>query len=178
MIICMSENYEKSNACHHEADYAFVLQRRIIPLVVQSKYKARHWLGFIIASSLYVDFTKYEFDRAYGTLEKEIKATVKSVQQKVTVTTTDQIESRKTVEIKKDSPPPVCSNEKKHVSTAHEIQRIDLWTSDDVISWCDAHHLLTFAQLLEHYDGLSLLRLHDMIKSFVYYKTIAKKSTN
>ncbi|CAF1308118.1 unnamed protein product, partial [Adineta ricciae] len=41
IVICMSENYENSNACHHEAEYAYVRQCRMVPLVVQSKYKAR-----------------------------------------------------------------------------------------------------------------------------------------
>ena len=149
IIICMSENYEKSNACHHEADFAYVQQRRIIPLVVQSKYKPREWLAFIIGSSLYVDFIKYEFNQAYGMLEKEIKMLSKPL--------TSTSDSNKP--IKQDDTP------KRQVTNTHENKRVDEWTSDDVFSWCHSHNLSTFVQLLEHYDGLSLLQLHNMSKS-------------
>lgn len=145
IIICMSENYEKSNACHHEADFAYVRQRRIIPLIVQSKYKPRQWLAFIIGSSLYVDFTKHQFDQAYGMLEKEIKP----------LTST----SDSTKPIKQDDIP------QKQMTNAHENKRVEDWTSDDVFSWCHSHNLSTFIRLFEHYDGPTLLRLHNMSKS-------------
>ena len=73
IVICMSENYEKSNACHHEAECAYVCQRQLVPLVVQPRYKARSWLRFIIGAAIYVDFTKHEFDKAFGMLEAEMR---------------------------------------------------------------------------------------------------------
>lgn len=154
IIVCMSENYEKSNACRHEAEFAYVRQRYIIPLVVQPKYKAREWLGFIIGALIYIDFTKYEFDRAFDMLEAEMKAIEK-----------DANSEKKKIEPKqqdeKSENPVVDPNEKKQVST----KRVNEWTSDDVISWCHTHNLLTFAQLFEYYDGASLLRLHNMAKT-------------
>ena len=59
IVICISENYEKSNACRHEAEYAYTLQRRIVPVLAQPRYKARNWLGFIVGSCIYINFTKY-----------------------------------------------------------------------------------------------------------------------
>lgn len=73
IIICMSDNYQKSNACRHEVDFAYVKQRRIIPLVVQSNFQPQEWLAFIIGSSPHIDFVQHEFDRAYEMLENEIK---------------------------------------------------------------------------------------------------------
>jgi hypothetical protein len=54
---------------------------------------------------------------------------------------------------------------KKQVSTMHENKHINDWTPVDVISWCYVHNLPTFSQLLEDYDGASLLRLHNMSKT-------------
>lgn len=159
IVICMSENYERSNPCHHEAEFAYTQQRHIVPLIVQSKYKPKAlWLGFIIGSRLYVNFTKYEFNKAFGMLEAEIKTTAP-----VTAAGENHVESKKRDDTSKD--PPVDSTEKKQVSTVHETKRVEEWTSDDVISWCQAQHLLTFARLLEHYDGAGLLRLYEMAKT-------------
>ncbi len=163
IIVCMSENYEKSNACRHEAEFAYVRQRFILPLVVQPKYKPLSWLGFIIGARIYVDFTKHEFDRAFGMLEAEMKSTEKVVQQKPAVPATDS--DKKKIDPKKQDDKTKDPTEKKQVSTMHETKHIDEWTSEDVINWCYTHNLLTFAQLLEYYDGASLLRLHNMAKT-------------
>jgi len=167
IIICMSENYEKINACHHEAELAYVRQRHIVPLVVQPKYKARQWLDFIIGASIYVGFTKYEFDRAFGMLEEEMKSTDKVAEQTIPEPAANsdkkKIEYKKQDDISKD-PVENKVESKKQISTMHENKHINQWTSDDVISWCYTHKLSTFAQLLEDYDGASLLRLHNMAK--------------
>jgi hypothetical protein len=172
IIICMSENYENSNACHREADFAYVRQRPIVPLVVQSKYKARKWLGFIIGARIYIDFTKHEFDKALGMLESEMKHNDKSVEHTTTRLTTDldekKVESKKRDDINAHpivDPVEKKVETKKLVSTIHENKPIKEWTSDDVTSWCHTHNLLTFTQLLEHYDGTSLLRLYNLSKT-------------
>jgi hypothetical protein len=86
--------YENSNACRHEAEYAYIRQRRIAPIVVQSKYKAKRWLGFVIEASIYVDFTKHEFDKAFGMLEGEVKDTDTIVLHTSTQTVTDSSKQR------------------------------------------------------------------------------------
>jgi hypothetical protein len=46
-----------------EAEYAFQLKKRIIPLKMESGYKADGWLGFIIGARLFFDFGgKYPFE--------------------------------------------------------------------------------------------------------------------
>ncbi|CAF1501402.1 unnamed protein product, partial [Rotaria sp. Silwood1] len=39
IIICMSEQYRKSNYCRAEAHYAFQQQRKIVPILLQKHYK-------------------------------------------------------------------------------------------------------------------------------------------
>jgi hypothetical protein len=39
IIICMSENYQKSNFRRAEAQYAFQRQRKIVPVLLQQHYK-------------------------------------------------------------------------------------------------------------------------------------------
>ncbi|CAF0947642.1 unnamed protein product [Adineta steineri] len=172
IIICMSENYQKSNACHHEAEYAYVRQRRIVPLVVQPKYKAQGWLGFIIGAKIYVDFTKTEFDKAFDMLEGEMKYDEKAVESMTPMNTSKsddkKIESKKKDDIRTQPTVDPTENKvdtKRTISTMHENKRINEWTSDDVISWCHIHNLLIFSRLLEHYDGSNLLRLYNISKT-------------
>ena len=73
IIICMSEQYRRSNFCRAEAHYAFQRQLKLVPVLLQKHYKPDGWLLFLIGQLLYVDFTKYEFGRAIEMLMKEIK---------------------------------------------------------------------------------------------------------
>ncbi|CAF1436923.1 unnamed protein product [Rotaria sordida] len=74
IIICMSEQYRRSNYCRAEAEYAFQRRLKIVPVLLQEHYKPDGWLLFLIGQSLYVDFTKHEFPIAIEMLIKEIKA--------------------------------------------------------------------------------------------------------
>ena len=73
VIICMSEEYRKSNYCRAEAQYAFQRQRTIVPVLLQKRYKPDGWLLFLIGQLLYIDFNKHEFHRAMEMLHKELK---------------------------------------------------------------------------------------------------------
>lgn len=150
IIICMSTEYRRSNACHHEADYAYILKRTIIPIRAEPKYKPESWLAFIIGSSIYVDFTKHEFDKAFDMLELEIKHIQMNVDDQTSKLPLNGV-------LKSKTPAPI-------VSTAYEDKLVDDWTSDDILNWCRAHELTTFEQLFKHYDGACLIRLHKLSK--------------
>ncbi|CAF1001038.1 unnamed protein product [Rotaria sordida] len=72
ILICMSESYYTSPYCQSEAQYAFEKRRVLIPLRVQSSYKADGWLAFLTSCRIYVDFTKMNFDTAYAKVKSEI----------------------------------------------------------------------------------------------------------
>src|SRR5205085_7334604 len=76
VIICMSEEYQRSSYCRAEAHYAFQRQRKIVPAILQQHYKPDGWLLFLIGQLFYVDFNKHEFNRAMKMLFKELKAEV------------------------------------------------------------------------------------------------------
>ena len=58
ILYCVTEQYSLSPYCQKEAEYAFVQQKIMIPLLLQSKYKPKDWLGLLLGASLYIDFTK------------------------------------------------------------------------------------------------------------------------
>ncbi|XP_074660324.1 uncharacterized protein LOC141912817 [Tubulanus polymorphus] len=57
-LMCVSHKYKDSQNCRAEAQYAFTLGRRIIPLMMQPHYKPDGWLGLIMGSKLYYNFSK------------------------------------------------------------------------------------------------------------------------
>ncbi|CAF3791786.1 unnamed protein product [Rotaria magnacalcarata] len=73
VLICMSDNYYLSPYCQAEAQYAFEKRRCLIPIRVQSGYKADGWLAFITTCLKYMDFTKMDFDTAYTQVVSEIR---------------------------------------------------------------------------------------------------------
>ncbi|CAF1424241.1 unnamed protein product [Adineta ricciae] len=74
VIYCMTEKYSESRNCQKEAEYAFVRQKIMIPLLLQSKYKPTGWLGLILGADFYIDFTKNEFIQNYQKLKSEIES--------------------------------------------------------------------------------------------------------
>jgi len=45
ILVCMTEKYKQSPNCRVEGEYAFQLNRPIIPLIMQPNYKPDGWLG-------------------------------------------------------------------------------------------------------------------------------------
>jgi hypothetical protein len=72
VLICMSDNYCLSPYCQAEAQYAFEKRRELIPLRVQSGYRADGWLAFLTAGRMHIDFVKMNFDTACVQLVSEI----------------------------------------------------------------------------------------------------------
>lgn len=72
----MTEKYKQSPNCQSEAEYAYRLKKPFIPILLQSKYKPDGWLGFLLGTKLYIDFTKSDFQSNCNKLVKEIEATL------------------------------------------------------------------------------------------------------
>ncbi|XP_052804480.1 uncharacterized protein LOC128234333 isoform X2 [Mya arenaria] len=73
ILICMSQMYKDSNNCRAEAEYAFKLNKKIIPLCMDMNYKPDGWLGIMIGTKLFFDFSgKYKFSDKMGDLQNEI----------------------------------------------------------------------------------------------------------
>ncbi len=138
IIICMSEDYRKSNYCRAEAHYAFQCQRKIVPVLLQKHYKPDEWLLFLIGQLIYVDFTKYEFGRAIEMLTKELK--------------TEDVYKTNVVSITRlISPPPTFP------------KNILEYTSTHVQDWLKKQNLVQMTRLLANCNGRSLMYLNDFI---------------
>ncbi|XP_019632062.1 PREDICTED: uncharacterized protein LOC109475740, partial [Branchiostoma belcheri] len=84
VLICMSRKYKESANCRREASYTADKKKTIIPLVMESGYRADGWLGVLVASLLYFDFSdKDRFDTVIVALMKEIDVAIKKASEKV-----------------------------------------------------------------------------------------------
>lgn len=58
--------------CRAEAEYTFSTRKKFIPLIMQANYKPDGWLGMLLGTKIFVDFTKYAYDDAFHRLKKEL----------------------------------------------------------------------------------------------------------
>jgi hypothetical protein len=150
IIICMSEQYRRSNFCRAEANYAFQRQLRIVPVLLQKNYKPDGWLLFLVGQLLYVDFSKQVFPKAMESLIKELKAPIskkdnvlqKELECNTTITIANLLITPPT------SLPPIPRN------------NILDWTPSEVNDWLIANNLGQMSRLLCDYDGSSLIYLN------------------
>jgi len=143
VIICMSEQYRRSNYCRAEAHYAFQRQLKIVPILLQEHYQPDGWLLFLIGQLIYVDFTKYEFPRAIEKLVAELRSPVQPVQ-------------------------PQPQQDANFIVTPlpglpRLPENILHWTQIHVQNWLIGHNLKQMARLLVDFDGPSLNSLGELI---------------
>ncbi|KAL6758370.1 TIR domain-containing protein [Haematococcus lacustris] len=55
VVVCVSKKYKESQACRTEAEYAFQLKKRIIPVMMELGYRPNGWLGALLGTKLYYD---------------------------------------------------------------------------------------------------------------------------
>jgi hypothetical protein len=152
ILICMSEEYRRSNYCRAEAHYAFQRQLKIVPVLLQTHYKPDSWLLFLIGQLLYVNFTKYEFFRAMEMLIKELEAPIISKMEK----TNDES---------------IGKNDVIQISSSEIVPLLELpenilnWSQVHVHDWLIGHNLVQMSRLFLNCDGRSLVYLNEFIKN-------------
>lgn len=79
-LMCYSKNYFQSKNCQKEADYADKKKKIIVPCKLEKDYDPIGWLGFILGSKLFFDFSgKYPFELQKKGLLREIKLHLQKV---------------------------------------------------------------------------------------------------
>jgi hypothetical protein len=60
VLMCVTEKYRQSVNCQAEAQYAFRINKPIIPLIMQQGYeKVSGWLGIIMGDRIFVNFSNF-----------------------------------------------------------------------------------------------------------------------
>ncbi|XP_062615610.1 uncharacterized protein LOC134277306 isoform X2 [Saccostrea cucullata] len=103
-LMCFSEKYYESENCQAEAEYARQLKKDIIPCKMERGYKAKGWLGFILGSKLFFEFSgKYPF-------EKKIEELVREIRNHLQDDNDNKIEADFQKSLNIDKPPPIPAN--------------------------------------------------------------------
>jgi hypothetical protein len=155
IIICMSEDYQRSNFCRAEAQYAFQRKLKMVPILLQEHYKPNGWLSFLVSQLLYVDFTKYEFPKAIETLFKELKLT--HLHDNASIAPVQPKKNHSDQSINSTSPAQLPSE------PAVFPENIRDWTSSHVHRWLSENNLTQMARILSDVDGPGLIYLSEYI---------------
>ena len=137
VLMCVTEKYRQSVNCQAEAQYAFRINKPIIPLIMQKGYESvSGWLGIIMGDKIFVNFMKYSFEECMKRLKSEVES-------KLGHGTTASATNTNAVVKSKSSPEEMSHDEVKE------------WFSKNNIDSLIVNYLSTC-------DGLVLKQLHDM----------------
>lgn len=78
IIMCLSSKYQSSRNCRLEGEYAHLVSKPILPLMLTPwPWKPTNWLGLIIGAKLYFDFTNdAQFEAKLAEVLAELRRTV------------------------------------------------------------------------------------------------------
>ncbi|KAK6960558.1 hypothetical protein BgiMline_035771 [Biomphalaria glabrata] len=160
VILAMSQLYKDSPNARAEAEYAFQLRKKIVPLIMQRNYKPDGWLGFVLGSKLYYDFSgKYPFDVS---MKKLLKAVLEPAYN-------DDVDSqpllKPTHNIALDTQP-----QKPPAASVDLVDQLKTWTSSDITKWLTKHNLhMTELQNLSQQEIIFLYNLKQEAAEFFYH---------
>jgi hypothetical protein len=73
VLMCVTEKYRQSVNCQAEAQYAFKLKKKIVPLIMQKGYEnVDGWLGIIMGDKIFVNFNKHPFEKCLALILHEM----------------------------------------------------------------------------------------------------------
>jgi hypothetical protein len=169
ILLCITEKYRQSINCQAEAQYAFKLQKHIVPLIMQEGYeRVDGWLGMIIGDKIYINFIKYDINEATRRLIHEIGLKFKAEN---TASSLPKF-GKTSVKLLKSIPKPVQEDE-----TQNKKDLIQKWSEKEVKKWFDENkfHEKIFKEM-DPCDGDLLFQMHilQIEAPEFFYQSITK----
>ncbi|CAF2017157.1 unnamed protein product [Rotaria magnacalcarata] len=182
IIICMSDSYKRSAYCQAEAEYAFRCKRRLLPVILRQGYRPDGWLGLLLGSRIYIDFTQLEFFQACTSLLKEIQLQRGNhcEDDAISGDALNEDQSNAIKRIKSDSKKSLKSyaietlkkaklpEEYLNRNTVQSIYRsisAHRWTTDDILDFLYDTNLHYMMPLCEFMTGRGLMKLCEMCQA-------------
>ncbi|KAL3889422.1 hypothetical protein ACJMK2_001766 [Sinanodonta woodiana] len=141
VLICMSQKYKDSPNCRAEAEYAFQLKKKIIPLKMERSYQPDGWLGFLIGAKLFYEFSgKYPFEAKIKELIREITVSYgnEDLEPKIKPTNNRREDTMETVDGMLVAMTP---RKAEHTVQSQTVDSVWMWTPDHVNKWIEKHNL-------------------------------------
>ncbi|CAG2233919.1 unnamed protein product [Mytilus edulis] len=174
VLVCFSQKYKNSDNCRAEAEYAFQLKKKIIPLKMEGGYKPDGWLGFIIGAKLFYDFSgKYAFENKMKELIKDVQTSLQKMTGTATIlpNTDIKVQALENNHVVSFSSTPSAKSTKMTV----EIDKIKKWTPQRIAGWLDKNSLPR--NLLGRLTGIEIAFLCVLVNESpdMYYKVIGEQ---
>lgn len=174
VLVCFSQKYKNSDNCRAEAEYAFQLKKKIIPLKMEGGYKADGWLGFIIGAKLFYDFSgKYSFENKIKELIKDLQTSLQEITGTEYILPNTDIKVQPLVNnhVASFSSAPSAKSKKRAV----DIDKVKTWTPQHIGSWLDKNSLPR--NLLGRLTGIEIAFLCVLVNESpdMYYKVIGEQ---
>nr|XP_054751810.1 uncharacterized protein LOC129257501 isoform X1 [Lytechinus pictus] len=153
VLMCISERYKESPNCRTEAEYAYQLKKRIIPVMMEEYYQPDGWLGLILGSKFYMDFSG-RLDQ-----EEEMVKLLREVQTHApgTVKVAGASDPKSRTDVKKIKP--VATQLSTKSDTTSKV--LD-WSNEQVQDWLKDTGLDKWRSSLQECDGTFLFSLHKL----------------
>ncbi|XP_033750309.1 uncharacterized protein LOC117334666 [Pecten maximus] len=142
VLMCYSEKYKESKNCRTEAQYAYQVSKEIIPVLMQTKYKPDGWLGILVGSKLFYEFTnKYPFENKMKELIRELENRFRIMSKKDPTPKLQSVVSAKLMQGKQED------LAKKTLMISWSKNDLDEWLSKNKLEALDGLKSLNGAQL-------------------------------
>jgi len=176
IITCVSRKYQESAACRTEAEYAYVLQKNVVPCMFEPQpWRASGWLGAQLGAALWYDFSDEEkFQISMTNLIKALNQHVTTVATTTTkkpapspsATTSDSATTTTSAPVVSAAPPK---------SKATEVAAMDQAAVQFWVKKIGLPETVRLAFDKQSVTGRSLLELHHLQQSNTefYYRLLA-----
>jgi hypothetical protein len=167
VLMCITEKYRQSINCQAEAQYAFKMNKKIIPIIMQSGYEnVKGWLGIIMGDKIFINFTKYELEECFRRLKQELDLNLnKKIKTSVSQSKAFQHIPDKILK----STQALSLQPKDHI--------IEEWTEVQVRNWFNLNHLnISIYEYLQADSGSILKQIYQMKTNATefYYQLMSK----
>ncbi|XP_078483665.1 uncharacterized protein LOC100182841 [Ciona intestinalis] len=162
VVVAMSEKYKNSNPCRTEAEYAYKLQKPIVPLLLDESYKPDGWLGALVGMQIYFNFSDANL------FEANCPKMLKTISSKVY----KQPETNLSV-IAVDAKPLSALRESSK-SSKTENTSLEDWGVTEVSEWAKKTKIDGLQSAMASFDGVALMQLNKLMQRSpdIYYSSI------
>ncbi|XP_070538017.1 uncharacterized protein [Ptychodera flava] len=149
VLICYTQKYKDSPSCRTEAEYTYRLQKPFVPLKIQQNYQPDGWLGILLGTKLYFDFS------SPSKLDQEMPKLVKELGKRGLASSPPPLIKRQsvikgvTVTAVGSAPPEVLV----------PVNGTAGWTNSDVNKWLNGIELGHLVKKFTEYNGEMLVGL-------------------
>ncbi|XP_072022260.1 uncharacterized protein [Amphiura filiformis] len=146
ILIFMSETYKNSQSCRTEAEYAYKLKKKVIPLLVQQDYTPDGWLGALQGMQLYYKFLSED-------LTQTDLASLLTALEELT-------DACRRIPDEHDGPLGATQATTVH-ATPNPNSSVCNWTEEDVQDWLRKKKLDDLCETLDTFEGSHLEKMYS-----------------